>query len=162
MSIFNKVILTGVAVWASTVYGTPINDYSFKSPAFNGQGYGTYVLTIENEQYTRSQAILSALESAKQQAAADAKNQPINQFLTNLESRIYAQISQNVATQMFAGGACSSNSSVCGGSINFQGNTLSWLKDPTNPTNILLTVRDAVGNSTVINVPLNSFNMSGP
>ena len=139
---------------------TPINDYSFKSPAFNGQGYGTYVLTIENQQYTRSQAILSALESAKTQAAADAKNQPINQFLTNLESRIYAQISQNVATQMFAGGACSNNSSVCGGSINFQGNTLSWLKDPTNPTNILLTVRDAVGNSTVINVPLNSFNMN--
>ena len=147
-------------VASATATATPINDYSFKSPAFNGQGYGTYVLTIENQQYTRSQAILSALESAKQQAAADDKNKPINQFLTNLESRIYAQISQNVATQMFAGGACSTNSSVCGGSINFQGNTLSWLKDPTNPTNILLTVRDAVGNSTVINVPLNSFNMN--
>ena len=141
------------------VLATPIADYSFKSPAFNGNGYGTYVLTIENEQYTRSQAILSALESAKQAAAADAKNQPINQFLTNLESRIYAQISQNVATQMFAGGACS-GTAACGGTINFQGNTLSWLKDPTNPTNILLTVRDAVGNSTVINVPLNSFNMN--
>jgi hypothetical protein len=139
---------------------TPIADFSFKSPAFNGNGYGTYVLTVENEQYTRSQAILSAMESAKQAAAADAKNQPINQFLTNLESRIYAQISQNVATQMFAGGACSSGSNVCGGSINFQGNTLSWLKDPTNPTNILLTVRDNAGNSTVINVPLNSFNMN--
>ncbi|CAB4129212.1 Type VIII secretion system, CsgF [uncultured Caudovirales phage] len=139
---------------------TPFSDYSFKSPAFNGAGYGTYVLTIENEQYTRSQAILSALESAKQAAAADAKNKPINQFLTNLESRIYAQISQNVATQMFAGGACSTNSSVCGGSIDFQGNTLSWIKDPVNPTNILLTVRDNAGNSTVINVPLNSFNMN--
>ena len=142
------------------VVATPIADYSFKSPAFNGNGYGTYVLTIENEQYTRQQAILSALQSAQQQAAAAAQNQPINQFLTNLESRIYAQISQNVATQMFAGGACSTNSSVCGGSINFQGNTLSWLKDPTNPTNILLTVRDNAGNSTVINVPLNSFNMN--
>jgi Type VIII secretion system (T8SS), CsgF protein len=139
---------------------TPIADYSFKSPAFNGNGYGTYVLTIENEQYTRQQAILSALQSAQQQAAAAQQNQPINQFLTNLESRIYAQISQNVATQMFAGGACSSNSSVCGGSINFQGNTLSWIKDPTNPTNILLTVSDNVGNTTVINVPLNSFNMN--
>ena len=149
-----------VALLPLAVSATQIADYSFKSPAFNGNGYGTYVLTIENQQYTRSQAILSALESAKQAAAADAKNKPINQFLTNLESRIYAQISQNVATQMFAGGACSSGSSVCGGSINFQGNTLSWLKDPTNPTNILLTVRDAVGNSTVINVPLNSFNMN--
>lgn len=150
-----------VALLPLAVSATQIADYSFKSPAFNGNGYGTYVLTVENQQYTRSQAILSALESAKQSAAADAKNKPINQFLTNLESRIYAQISQNVATQMFAGGACSSASgSPCGGSINFQGNTLSWLKDPTNPTNILLTVRDAVGNSTVINVPLNSFNMN--
>jgi hypothetical protein len=138
---------------------TPIADYSFKSPAFNGNGYGTYVLTIENEQYTRQQSILSALQSAQQAAAADAKNQPINQFLTNLESRIYAQVSQNVATQMFAGGACT-GTAACGGTINFQGNTLSWIKDPVNPTNILLTVRDNAGNSTVINVPLNSFNMN--
>ena len=161
MSLIKQVILTGIAVWASSTYGTPINDYSFKSPAFNGSGYGTYVLTIENEQYTRQQAILSALQSAQQQAAAAAQNQPINQFLTNLESRIYAQVSQNVATQMFAGGACTAGN-PCGGSINFQGNTLSWIKDPTNPTNILLTVRDNVGNVTVINVPLNSFNMTGP
>jgi hypothetical protein len=153
-------ILLSVLLWPTLCLASPIADFSFKSPAFNGAGYGTYVLTIENEQYTRSQAILSALESAKAQAAADAKNQPINQFLTNLESRIYAQISQNVATQMFAGGACSSASNVCGGSINFQGNTLSWIKDPVNPTNILLTVRDNAGNATVINVPLNSFNMN--
>ena len=159
MSLIKQVILTGIAVWASSTYGTPINDYSFKSPAFNGSGYGTYVLTVENEQYTRSQAILSALESAKQAALADAKNQPINQFLTNLESRIYAQVSQNVATQMFAGGACT-GTAACGGTINFQGNTLSWIKDPVNPTNILLTVRDNAGNATIINVPLNSFNMN--
>ena len=159
MSRIKQVILTGIAVWASSTYGTPINDYSFKSPAFNGSGYGTYVLTVENEQYTRSQAILSALESAKQAALADAKNQPINQFLTNLESRIYAQVSQNVATQMFAGGACT-GTAACGGTINFQGNTLSWIKDPVNPTNILLTVRDNAGNATIINVPLNSFNMN--
>lgn len=145
---------------ASTASATTIADYSFKSPSFNGQGYGTYTLTIENEQYTRQQAILSALESAKQTAKADAQNKPINQFLTNLESRIYAQVSQNVAAQMFAGGNCATNSSQCGGSINFQGNTLSWIKDPVNPTNILLTVRDNAGSSTVINVPLNQFNMN--
>ena len=139
---------------------TPIADYSFKSPAFNGSGYGTYILTVENEQYTRQQAVISALLSAQQQAASAQSNLPINQFLTNLESRIYAQVSQNVATQMFAGGACSTGASACSGSINFQGNVLSWIKDPTNPTNILLTVRDNVGNTTVINVPLNSFNMN--
>lgn len=154
-----KLVLT-LGLFPLLAMASPIADYSFKSPAFNGSGYGTYVLTIENEQYTRQQSILSALQSAQQQAAATAANQPINQFLTNLESRIYAQVSQNVATQMFAGGACTASSTTCGGSINFQGNTLSWLKDPTNPTNILLTVRDNAGNATVINVPLNSFNMN--
>jgi hypothetical protein len=157
----NKNIILGlVSLWLSTaVTASPLADYSFKSPAFNGNGYGTYVLTIENEQYTRQQSILAALQSAQQAAASAAQNQPINQFLTNLESRIYAQVSQNVATQMFAGGACT-GTAACGGTINFQGNTLSWIKDPVNPTNILLTVRDNAGNSTVINVPLNSFNMN--
>jgi len=157
----NKKYSVIAALWLATAAtATPISDYSFKSPAFNGNGYGTYVLTIENEQYTRQQSVLAALQSAQQAAASAAQNQPINQFLTNLESRIYAQVSQNVATQMFAGGSCSGGTSACSGSINFQGNTLSWIKDPTNPTNILLTVRDNVGNTTVINVPLNSFNMN--
>jgi len=160
MKLFNKAIaILGVLVPVYT-YGTQISDFAFKSPAFNGSGYGTYALTVENEQYTRQQAVLSALQSAKDAAASAAQNQPINQFLTNLESRIYAQVSQNVATQMFAGGSCSGGQSACSGTINFQGNTLSWIKDPTNPTNILLTVRDNVGNTTVINVPLNSFNMN--
>ena len=98
MSIIKKVILTSVSLYAVIASATPINDFSFKSPAFNGSGYGTYVLTVENEQYTRQQAVLSALQSAKDAAASAASNQPINQFLTNLESRIYAQVSQNVAT----------------------------------------------------------------
>ena len=162
MKLINKAIIAVISTWTIVVHATPMADYSFKSPAFNGNGYGTYVLTVENEQYTRQQAILSALQSAQQAVISAAQNQPINQFLTNLESRIYAQVSQNGATQMFAGGACTTNSATCGGSINFQGNTLSWLKDPTNPTNILLTVSDNVGNTTIINVPLNSFNMTGP
>jgi len=159
MSKLVKILLL-ITLWPIFTMATPIADFAFKSPSFNGNGYGTYVLTIENEQYTRQQSVISALQSAKDAAASAASNQPINQFLTNLESRIYAQVSQNVATQMFAGGSCSGGSSACSGSINFQGNTLSWIKDPTNPTNILLTVSDNVGNTTVINVPLNSFNMN--
>jgi len=158
-----KIIITAAAfVFHISAAATAIGDFQFKSPAFTGSGYGTYVLTIENEQYTRSQALLAALLSAQTAAAAAAQSKPINQFLTNLESRIYAQVSQNVATAMFANGACAAGASACGGSINFQGNTLSWLKDPTNPTNILLTVSDNVGNVTVINVPLGSFNMTAP
>ena len=128
---------------------TTIADYSFKSPSFNGQGYGTYNLTIENEQYTRQQAILSALESAKQAAKADAKNQPINQFLTNLESRVYAQISQNLATAMFANGGTNNS-----GTLNFEGNTIFWSKDGQM---VNLQVTDSVGNVTSVAIPLGQF-----
>jgi len=126
----------------------PLNDFTFKSPAFNGNGYGTYVLTIQNEEYTRKQAIEQALLQAQQQAKADQANQPINQFLTNLESRIYAQISQNLATAMFAPGAATS------GSMNFQGNTIFWQN---SGGAINLQITDNLGNITNVSVPLGTF-----
>ena len=136
----------------SSSNATPIGDYQFKSPSLNGGGYGAFQLALENQQYQRQQAILQALEAAKAQAKADLANNPINQFLTNLQSRIYAQISQNLATAMFAGGEKTS------GSMDFQGNTIFWAN---NGTSIQLQVVDNVGNSTNITVPLGSFNITG-
>jgi membrane-bound inhibitor of C-type lysozyme len=131
---------------------SPIADYQFKSPSLNGSGYGTFQMTIENEQYARQQAIQQALQSAAQAAQSASANTPINQFLTNLESRIYAQISQNVATAMFANGSSTS------GQINFQGNVIYWTN---TGTAIQLQVTDNVGNVTNVNVPLGSFNITG-
>jgi len=136
-----------------TVLAATLPDYTFKSPAFNGNGYGTYVTTIENEEYSRKQAILQSLQAAAQQAQANASNTPINQFLTNLESRVYAQISQNLATAMFAPGAAQS------GSINFQGNTIFWQNQGSS---IQLQVTDNIGNVTNINVPLGQFTFITP
>jgi len=129
----------------------PLQDFQFKSPSFNGNGYGTYVLTIQNEEYTRQQAIQQALLQAQQQAAANQANQPINQFLVNLESRIYAQISQNLATAMFAPGAATS------GSMNFQGNTIFWQN---TGGSINLQITDTLGNQTNVSVPLGQFTFS--
>lgn len=133
---------------ASNVISSPLPDYQFKSPSFNGNGYGTYVLTIQNEEYTRAQAIQQALLQAQQQAASNQANQPINQFLVNLESRIYAQISQNLATAMFAPGASTS------GSMNFQGNTIFWQNAGTS---VNLQITDSLGNITNVSVPLGQF-----
>lgn len=136
-----------------TVLAAPLPDYTFKSPAFNGNGYGSYVTTIENEEYSRAQAIQQSLQAAAQQAQANAANTPINQFLSNLESRVYAQISQNLATAMFAPGAAQS------GSINFQGNTIFWQNQGSS---IQLQVVDNLGNVTNINVPLGQFTFIAP
>lgn len=132
----------------TAVIAAPLPDYTFKSPSFNGQGYSSHVLTMENETYQRQQAINQALLAAKQQAQTNAQNTPVNQFLANLESRIYAQISQNLATAMFAPGAATS------GSMNFQGNTIFWQN---TGSTINLQVTDTLGNVTSVAVPLGQF-----
>jgi len=134
---------------ASTSLAGPLPDYSFKSPAFNGNGYSTHELTKYNLEQTRAKEIQQAMESKAAAAKAEAKNTPINQFMVNLESRIYAQISQNLATAMFADGAATT------GSMTFQGNTIFWNKNGT--TSITLMVTDTLGNNTTIEVPLGQF-----
>ena len=153
----SKKLLVALSLLPTLTLAAPLNDFTFKSPAFNGNGYGTYVLTIENEQYTRQQTINQAVQAAAQQAQANAANTPINQFLTNLESRIYAQISQNTATAMFSG-TSSTCVSTAACSFQFDANTsISWYWAGTN---IVMQVTQPSGSST-ITVPTGSFNMTG-
>jgi membrane-bound inhibitor of C-type lysozyme len=137
-----------VLFWPLTAWSTPISDYSFKSPSFNGSGYSSHVLTIENQEYTRQQQIAKDIQAALQAQAAAANNTNLAKFLNNLESRIYAQISQNLATAMFANGGSTS------GTLNFEGNTIFWTKDSSN---VYMTVTDTVGNQTQVTVPLGQF-----
>ena len=146
-----KPISVALAIFLATNYSLagPLPDYSFKSPAFNGNGYSTHELTKYNLEQTRAKEIQQAIEAKAAAAKAEAKNTPINQFMVNLESRIYAQISQNLATAMFADGAATT------GSMTFQGNTIFWNKNGT--TSITLMVTDTLGNNTTIEVPLGQF-----
>jgi len=141
-------LLVVVAGCTSTAMASPMADYSFKSPSFNGNGYSSHVLTIENQEYTRQQQIAKDIQAALQAQATAAQNTNIAKFLNNLESRIYAQISQNLATAMFANGGSNS------GTLNFEGNTIFWTKDSSN---VYLTVTDTVGNQTQVTVPLGQF-----
>jgi len=126
----------------------PLPDYTFKSPSFNGNGYSAHVLTIENQEHSRKEQIKKEIQAALDKAKNDANNTNISKFLNNLESRIYAQISQNVATAMFAEGGSTS------GTLNFEGNIINWTK---SSTEITLNVTDYVGSSTSISIPLGSF-----
>ena len=144
-----KKILGTVALWLPiAAVATPINDYSFKSPSFNGSGYSSHVLTIENQEVTRRAQVAKDIQAALDKAKAEASNTNIAKFMNNLESRIYAQISQNLATAMFASGGSNT------GTMNFEGNTIFWSKDSSN---IYLNVTDTVGNQTQVTVPLGSF-----
>lgn len=138
-------LLLSLSVSASAA---PLPDFQFKSPSFNGNGYSSHVLTIENQENTRRKEVADKIQAAIDKAAADKQNTNLQKFLNNLESRIYAQISQNLATAMFKDGGASS------GTLNFEGNTIFWTKDSSN---VYLTVTDTVGNNTQITVPLGQF-----
>lgn len=143
---FTRILIS--ALISNVAFATPFPDQSFKSPSFNGSGYSSHVLTIENQEFTRRGQIQKDIQAALDKAKADKSNTNIQKFLNNLESRIYAQISQNLATAMFATGGANS------GSLNFEGNTIFWTKDSSN---VYLTVTDSIGNQTQITVPLGQF-----
>ena len=67
-----------------TAVAAPLPDYTFKSPAFNGVGYSSHVLTIENQEFTRQKAAADAIQSKLEKAANDAKNTNIQKFMNNL------------------------------------------------------------------------------
>jgi membrane-bound inhibitor of C-type lysozyme len=143
-----KTLVTMIASLPLMAVSAPLADYSFKSPAFSGIGYSSHVLTIENQEFTRQKAARDAIQAALDKAAADKSNTNLQKFLNNLESRIYAQISQNLAAAMFKDGGSTS------GTLNFEGNTIFWTKGATDVT---LQVTDTTGNQTTIVVPLGQF-----
>ena len=133
---------------AVTASAQPLPDFTFKSPAFNGNGYSAHILTIENQEHNRRDAIQKEIQAKLEKEANEAKNTNIAKFMNNLESRIYAQISQNLATAMFADGGSNS------GTLNFEGNIINWTK---SSTEITLNVTDYMGSSTSITIPLGQF-----
>jgi hypothetical protein len=143
-----KKLLLLLVVLPSFVLAAPLADFTFKSPAFNGSGYSSHVLTIENQEHTRQKAVRDQIQAGLDKAKADKANTNVAKFMNNLESRIYAQISQNLASQMFANGGSNS------GTLNFEGNTIFWTKDSSN---VYMTVTDTTGNSTQITIPLGQW-----
>jgi hypothetical protein len=137
-------VLAGFA--ASTAQAQLVHQ--FNSPSFSGAGYSSHVLTLEQLEATRKKAIADAQKSAIEKAERDAKNTNLAKFLVNVESRIYAQLSKQLADAMFA------DNNATSGTMDFQGTNISWVKTGTDVT---LTIIETGGNRTDITVPLASF-----
>jgi len=134
----------------TSIYAQPLKDFTFKSPAFNGNGYSAHVLTIENQEHSRKKAIADKIEARLKEAEREAESTNVKKFMSNLESRIYAQISQDVATAMFNDDGTSPTS----GTLNFEGNIITWDK---SSGDIVLGVTDMVGTTTSLTIPLGDF-----
>ena len=123
-------------------------QFGFKSPSFNGIGYSSHVLTIENLEATRRQKIIDDKKAEAAKAASDAKNTNLAKFLNNLESRIYATLSQKIAEQLFTDNGATS------GNFDVSGNHINWTTDGSN---ITLTITDPAGSVTQVVVPYGSL-----
>ena len=147
-----KIIITILAVFSTTVWADTLT-HSFQSPAFiPGNGYSTHVLTIEQLEANRRKAIKDAQKAETDATARAAANTNQAKFLLNLESRIYAQLSKQLADQMFSGTGATS------GMVDFteiNGTTIAWEKLPlTNEVKLVITSNSG---TTEIVVPVASF-----
>jgi len=145
-----RYLLLACLLLTTSIYAQPLKDFTFKSPAFNGNGYSAHVLTIENQEHSRKKAIADKIEARLKEAEREAESTNVKKFMSNLESRIYAQISQDVATAMFNDDGTSPTS----GTLNFEGNIITWDK---SSGDIVLGVTDMVGTTTSLTIPLGDF-----
>jgi len=138
-----------VALLLTTTSQASELTFKFKSPAFSGEGFSSHALTIDNQEQTRKLKLADEKKAELAKAAADAKNTNLARFINNLESRVYATISQKIAEELFKSG--SSNS---GGSFDVAGNNVNW---SSVGNEITLRITDAAGAVTEIVVPTGSL-----
>ena len=143
-----KIAVIGAMLLFSTSVSAEL-VHQFQSPAFiPGNGYSQHVLSIYQLEENKKKEIKSEEAAALAKAEAAAKQTNLSKFLVNVEARIYAQLSKQLADQMFSEGGGNS------GSMNFQGTNISWVKTSSDVT---LTIIEANGGRTEITVPIASF-----
>ena len=153
-------------VYALMVFSTTATagelTFGFKNPSFSGVGYSSHVLSIEQLQYQREQGVIDDKTAAEKAADRAAKNTTLSKFVTNVESRIFANLSKQMVDNMF-GTNCTEDTEteelecpLSGTATLPDGSTVSWIKDETEET-ITLTIVDASGSITQLIVPIGDF-----
>ena len=144
--------------------------FGFKNPSFSGIGYSSHVLSIEQLQFQREQGVIDDKTAAEKAAARAAANTTLSKFVTNVESRIFANLSKQMVDNMFGTNCTEDTDTVViecppkGSATLPDGSTVYWEKDTTAvdadgnaaPT-ITLTVTDALGTVTTLVVPVGDF-----
>ena len=143
------VVSVGSAVFLSLpAFGTDLT-FQFRSPSFSGIGQSAHYLTIDEQERTRKAAILEEIESKADQLLRDQENTTLAKFVRNLESRIFSQLSRDLAESLF-----NSETGGSGGVFDLEGNQISFIN---TGTEIILTVADTDGGITEIRRPVGSF-----
>ena len=122
--------------------------HKFKNPSFSGEGTSSHYLTIENQEFSRKEAIREEIKAYVEDLEREADNTTLARFIRNLESRIYAQLSRQLVDSLFGETASEF------GTLELQGNTIEYRVEDDKVT---LIITDEEGNTTEITVPLGSF-----
>ena len=154
----NRILLsTCLSVLSLSTYAAQM-DYNFNSPVFNGNGYGTYVLSIKQLQDTAIANNKAQEEALKQAAQTAAANTPQAQFIANLQSRIYSQLALNITNTLFGATGQPSCGNNCGGTMEVGGNTINWsLNNANNTIQIKIENDSNPSQNTTMTVPVGTF-----
>ena len=150
-----RIILTLLFLSSSVFAETLVHE--FHNPSFSGIAYSQHVLSVDQLQNQRKKQVTDDAKSAAAQAERIEKNKTVKKFITNVESRIYANLSKQLVDNMF-GTSCDTETTTCptSGTANIEDAQIYWVKDTTTDT-ITLTVTAADGSVTTIVVPVGDF-----
>ena len=159
-TLFNM-LLFALMVFSTTTTAGDLT-FGFKNPSFSGTGWSSHVLSIEQLQFQREEGVKDDKTAAEKAAERAAKNTTLAKFVTNVESRIFANLSKQMVDNMF-GTNCTEDAAteelecpLSGTATLPDGSTVSWIKDETAET-ITLTIVDASGGITQLIVPVGDF-----
>lgn len=99
--------------------------HQFSNPSFSGNGWSTHVLTIQQLEAKAKQKQKDDAEAAAAKADRELKSTNIYKFQNNLESRIYAQLSKQIADQLFGENSSGEDTEWASAETPF-GDTVRW------------------------------------
>lgn len=142
-----------IAMAASPVAASEL-IHQFNSPSFSGIGYSSHVLTIEQLETQRKQKIKDDKQAEIDKAERERKSTNAYKFQNNLESRIYAQLSKQIADSMFGEGATVTDGTWYNSETPF-GDTVSWKRENDR---IYVKIADSNGDAVAeFDVPVGEF-----
>ena len=145
IAIFGIVFVLSIV--ALNVNASPIT-HEFKNPSFNGIGASAHYLTIDEQETKRRDELAERIQAELDEIQREIDNSTLNKFLSNLQSRIFSNLSRDISDMLF------SEDGGTGGTIELEGNTISFSNDGEY---ITLTVIDENGTITEIVIPIGVF-----
>jgi hypothetical protein len=151
-------IFTGCSIIIPLMARGESLTFGFNNPSFSGVGWSTHALSIAQLEFNRKKEVEDDAANAAAKIAREEANSILNKFLTNVESRIYAQLSKQLVDNMF--GICDPGATSCvttdSGTAVVEGATITWVRDTTLGT-ITLNIVSEDGTTTTISVPIEGF-----